>query len=48
MGIWMWLVTGVAPIVVVELLLLDRRRRLLLLDPRRCRFLAGLRSRRRP
>ncbi len=42
--IWIWLVTGVAMIVVAELLLLDRQRRLLLLDPRRCRFFVELRS----
>lgn len=48
MDIWMQLVTGGAAIVVVEVFLLDRERRLLLLDPHRCRFLVGLRSRRCP
>jgi hypothetical protein len=48
MDVWMWLVTGGAAIVVVEVLLLDRERRLLLLDPYRCRFLVGFRSKRCP
>jgi hypothetical protein len=41
----MWLVIGIAMIVVAELLLLGHQRRLLLLDPRRSRFFVTLGSR---
>jgi hypothetical protein len=45
-NISMWLVIGIAMIVVAELLLLGQQRRLLLLDPRRCRFFVELGLRR--
>ena len=45
MDISMWLVIGIAMIVVAELLLLGHQRRLLLLDPRRSRFFVELGSR---
>ncbi|MGD0947613.1 MAG: hypothetical protein ABSA52_09290 [Candidatus Binatia bacterium] len=41
----MWLVIGLAMIVVAELFLLGHQRRLLLLDPRRSRFFVELGSR---
>ena len=41
----MWLVIGIAMIVVAKLLLFGHQRRLLLLDPRRSRFFVKLGSR---